>query len=82
MTSVFFLSAEGENYPWKSGDKSRGEKNSFGFFGWKWFKKAYKDDPGRNFCWHNIFTLFRGLEFGGEFFCSIFFRENGKEEST
>jgi len=29
MTSVSFLSAEGENYPWKRGDKSRGEKICF-----------------------------------------------------
>ena len=29
MTSVFFLSAECENYPWKRGDKIRGEKIVF-----------------------------------------------------
>ena len=29
--SGFFLSAECENYPWKRGDKVRGEKNIFFF---------------------------------------------------
>jgi len=29
MTSVFFLSAECENYPWKRGDKVRGKKIVF-----------------------------------------------------
>jgi len=77
MTSVFFLSAECENFSWKRGDKVRGEKNCFWFFFLrKWFRKDYKDDPGRNFCLHNIFHHFSGVEsWGWNFFIWFFSRK-------
>ena len=50
MTTVFFLTAEGENYPLERGVKVRGEKIVCNFFAYKWFRKDYKDDPCENFC--------------------------------
>ena len=68
-----FLSAAGENYPWKRGDKSRLEKNWFWFFVWIWFRKDYKDDPGRDFYWHNIVHPLSGVDsFGWNFFIRFF----------
>jgi len=59
------------------------EKVVFDFLCENGLEKDYKDHPFRTFCCHKIFSpIFGCLEFGGEIFYSIFFRENGKEEST
>ena len=82
MTSVFFLSAEGENYPCKRGDKSRGKKKSFDFLCENGLERTAKTIPVGFFADITFFTPFRGLKVGGEIFLFDFFRENGKDEST
>jgi len=64
MTSLFFYRLNVETTPGK-GVTKLGVKKLFLSFVWKWFRKDYKDDPGRNFCWHNIFHPFSGVESWG-----------------
>jgi len=73
MTSVFFLSAEGENYPWKRGVNVRGEKIVFDFLCKNGLERTTKTILVGNFANITFFTPFRGLKDGGEIFYSIFF---------
>jgi len=69
-----FLSAECENYPWKRGDKVRGEKKIvFDFFCENGLESTTKTIPVGILADITFFSPFRGLKVRGEIFYSIFF---------
>jgi len=80
MTSVFFLSAEGENYPWKMGDKRRGEKIVFDFLCENGFERTTKTIPVGIFADITFFTPFRGLKVGGEKFSFDLFVKMARQD--